>query len=81
MTLRYFLRSASVRAIIDAQHLTESHVAARVGVSRPYWSQLINAKRPLTPRTRRLLLACDVFAGVADSELWERVDTSAREAS
>lgn len=81
MTLRYFLRSDSVRALIDANHLTESHVAQRVGVSRPYWSQLINAKRPLTPRMRRLLLACDVFAGVADSDIWVRVDASSREAT
>ena len=81
MTLRYFLRPDAVRALVDAHHLTHTQVAARLGLSRAYWSQLLHARRALTPNTRRRLLDCDVFAGVLDADLWERLEVPMREAS
>lgn len=73
MTSRYFLRSDRVRELADERHLTLSEVAVRLGVSRAHWSQLLNGHRPLTPTTRRLILDSALFAGVPESELWERV--------
>ena len=74
MTRHYFLRSSRVRELIDERHLTHSAVARRLGVSRAYWSQLVNGKRTLTATTRRLILDSRLFADVAESELWERIE-------
>lgn len=73
MTRHYFLRPSRVRDIVDEHHITHATVARRLGVSRAYWSQLINGKRALSPSIRRLILDCEIFAGVAESELWERI--------
>lgn len=81
MTRRYFFRPERIRAIIDDHHLTHADVARRLGLSRAYWSQLINIKRALTPSTRRLILDCNIFAGVAESELWDRLEQPVPEAS
>lgn len=73
MTSRYFLRSDRIRELADERHLTHSGVALRLGVSRAHWSQLLNGRRALTPTARRLILDSGIFAGVPESELWERV--------
>lgn len=44
-------------------------------------SQLVNGKRSRSPSTRRLILDCEIFAGVGESELWERLDQPIRQAS
>lgn len=74
MIRHYFLRSARVREIIDERHLTHSTVARRLGVSRAYWSQLVNRKRSLTATTRRLMLDSSIFGTIAEAELWDRID-------
>ena len=74
MTRHYFLRSTRVREIIDERHLTHATVARRLGVSRAYWSQLVNRKRSLTATTRRLMLDSTIFGGIAEAELWDRID-------
>jgi transcriptional regulator with XRE-family HTH domain len=74
MTRHYLLRSARVREIIDERHLTHATVARRLGVARAYWSQLVNRKRPLTATTRRLILDSTIFAGIAEAELWDRIE-------
>lgn len=81
MARRYFLLSSRVRDIVDEHHITHATVARRLGVSRAYWSQLLNGRRSLSPSTRRLILDCEIFANVAESELWERVTVPDREAS
>ena len=81
MTRRYFLRPSRIRELIDERHLTHGAVAAHLGVSRAYWSQLVNGHRPLTPTARRKLLDCEIFAGSAEFELWERLEVPIREAS
>ena len=73
MPRRFFLHADSVRDPIDAHHLTHADVAGRLGIARSYWSQLVNRKRALSPAIRRTILACDLFAGVPENELWERV--------
>lgn len=73
MARRFLLHADRVRDHIDAHHLTHAEVAERIGVARSYWSQLLNRKRALSPVIRRRILGCDLFAGVPESELWERV--------
>ncbi len=73
MPRRFFLRADHVRDLIDARHLTHAEVAERLGIARSYWSQLVNRKRGVSPSIRRCILACDLFAGVPENELWERV--------
>lgn len=81
MPRRFFLRADHVRDLVDAHHLTQADVAERIGLARYYWSQLVNRKRGLSPSVRRRILACDLFAGVPQTELWERVDLAAPEAA
>lgn len=71
----YWLNVASVRELVDAQHLTQRDFAAALGVSRAYWSLLVNGRRSLTPRLRRALLAA--LPG-DETRLWriERLPTS-----
>ena len=73
MTSLYFLRTDRVRELADERHLTQSQVALRLGVSRAHWSQLLNGHRALTATARRLILDSAIFAGIPESELWERV--------
>ena len=73
MARRYFLLSSRVRDIVDEHHITHATVARRLGVSRAYWSQLLNRRRGLSPAVRRRILGCDLFTGVPETELWERV--------
>ncbi len=73
MPRRFLLLADRVRDHIDARHLTHAEVAERVGVARSYWSQLLNRKRALSPSIRRRILACELFVGVPETELWERV--------
>jgi transcriptional regulator with XRE-family HTH domain len=81
MARRYLLRTPRIRELVDEHHLNHADVAARLGVSRAYWSALVNGRHALTPSVRRRILECEVFAGVAEAELWERVETPLREAS
>jgi transcriptional regulator with XRE-family HTH domain len=73
MPRRFLLLADRVRDHVDARHLTHAEVAERVGVARSYWSQLVNRKRALSPSIRRRILACELFAGVPENELWERI--------
>lgn len=75
----YWLNVASVRELVDAQHLTQRDFAAALGVSRAYWSLLVNGRRSLTPRLRRALLAA--LPG-DESRLWrvERPPAAGRSA-
>ncbi|MDP2311268.1 MAG: helix-turn-helix transcriptional regulator [Pseudomonadota bacterium] len=81
MPRRFLLRADHVRDLVDARHLTHAQVAERIGLARSYWSQLINRKRGLSPSIRRRILACDLFFGVPETELWERVALAAPEAA
>jgi ribosomal protein S13 len=56
-------------------------IADKLGIARAYWSQLVNRRRALSPSIRRRILACDLFASVPESELWERVAIPASEAA
>ena len=53
---RYFLDEDAVRQLVDARHLTNQEFAVLIGVSRAYWSEILNGRRSLTPKVRRALL-------------------------
>ncbi|MFZ5480652.1 MAG: helix-turn-helix domain-containing protein [Myxococcota bacterium] len=53
---RYWLKGESVRELVDQRHLSHQEFAALLGVSRAYWSQIVNGRRALTPKVRRALL-------------------------
>ena len=53
---RYYLHEDAVRQLVDARHLTNQEFAPLIGVSRAYWSEILNGRRALTPKVRRALL-------------------------
>lgn len=73
MPARWFLRTDAVRDHLDLHHWSHARVALRLGISRPYWSQLLNRRRALSPDVRHLILSCEAFTGLAEDALWERV--------
>ena len=68
---RYLLRTAFVAGRLGAAHKAHKELAAELGLSRAYFSQLVNRHRHLTPRVRRALLDYPLFAGVAERDLWD----------
>jgi transcriptional regulator with XRE-family HTH domain len=68
----YLLRADHVRDFIDGLHQTQSWAARHLGLSRSYWSQLMNGRRPLSPSVRRLLLSSPHFGKLGEDALWER---------
>lgn len=64
---RYLVNEEGVRGLLDERHLGHGEFAAMLGVSRSYWSQLVNGRRTLTPRMRRAML--DVLPG-DEGRLW-----------
>ncbi len=81
MARRFLLHASRIRDLADRHHLAQSEIAEKLGIARAYWSQLVNRRRALSPSIRRRILACDLFAGVPESELWERVAIPASEAA
>ena len=73
----YWLHGDRIAAKLDAHHLTHGRFADHLGLSRSYWSQLVNRKRPLTPMVRTCLLGSRYLQGVPEDELWERVPATA----
>jgi transcriptional regulator with XRE-family HTH domain len=73
MSRRFLLHPSRVRDLADRHHLAQSDIAEKLGISRAYWSQLVNRRRALSPSIRRRILACDLFAAIPEAELWERV--------
>ena len=69
---RYLLHGARVRAILDRAHYSHARAAQHLGISRAYWSQLVNRRRPLTADMRHLLLSSRLFQGTPEDQLWER---------
>jgi transcriptional regulator with XRE-family HTH domain len=81
MSRRFLLHASRIHDLADRHHLTQAEIAEKLGIARAYWSQLVNRRRALSPSIRRRILACDLVAGVAESELWERVAIPASEAA
>ncbi|MDP2314041.1 MAG: helix-turn-helix transcriptional regulator [Pseudomonadota bacterium] len=67
---RYFLRDETVRRLARRRHKNLCEVASALNISRSYWSQLLTGARHLTPPVRSRILACPVFEGVSEDELW-----------
>lgn len=76
MPARYLLRTDDVREHLDRKHYSHHRVAKHLGISRAYWSQLLNRRRALTPDMRTLLLASQLFRDLPEQSLWERVELS-----
>jgi plasmid maintenance system antidote protein VapI len=72
-TSSYYLRGDVVRELLNRNHYSSARMAHYLGISRAYWSQLLNRRRALTPNMRHLLLSCMVFKSVPEDQLWERV--------
>lgn len=68
---RYVLRGAFVAERLDAAHLHHKDLADALGLSRSYFSQLVNGHRDASPRVRRALVDHPLFADVAEADLWE----------
>ncbi len=66
----WLLRGNRVRARLGRCHMTLTEGAARLGVSRSYFSQLLAGRRTLSPKVRRRLLACPPFCELAATDLW-----------
>ncbi len=66
----WLLRGNRIRALLGRCHMTITEGAARLGVSRSYFSQLLAGRRPLSPKVRRRLLARPPFCELAATELW-----------
>lgn len=74
MPAHYLLRTDDVRDHLDRQHYSHHRVAQHLGISRAYWSQLLNRRRALTPDMRTLLLTSKLFRDLPEQKLWERVE-------
>jgi transcriptional regulator with XRE-family HTH domain len=75
----FYLRPETVDAILDRHHLTHARLAAHLGLSRSYFSQLVHRHRPVSRSTRRLLLDSRYVKGVPEAELWDVLSTPIHE--
>lgn len=67
---RYLLRGDFVAERLEAAHVFHLDFADQIGISRSYFSLVLNGHRDLSPRVRRALLDHPLFAGVPEAELW-----------
>ncbi|MEQ1569575.1 MAG: hypothetical protein ABMA64_28315 [Myxococcota bacterium] len=67
----FWLRTDTVQDVLDRSHLSHARFADHLGLSRSYWSQLVNRKRPLSPDVRRDLVASRYLRGIAQELLWD----------
>lgn len=65
----YFLIPTSVDLALETHHLQHADIAAQLGISRSYWSQLVNGRK-LSPKVRRALREHPVLSGLAEDALW-----------
>ena len=68
--LSFYLRTEWWRDFLDRKHLSQGDFAAKLGVSRSHWSQLLNRRRSLSVRMRQRLLGMRLLRGVAEVEMW-----------
>ena len=66
----WLLRGNRVRALLGRRNMTITEGAQKLGVSRPYFSQLLAGRRGLSPKVRRRLLANAPFCELSADELW-----------
>jgi plasmid maintenance system antidote protein VapI len=78
---RYLLRTDDVRDHLDRKHWSQQRTARHLGISKAYWSQLINRRRALTPDMRFRMLSSSLFEGVPEAQLWDRLAPDALIAS
>ncbi|TNE87295.1 MAG: hypothetical protein EP330_18930 [Deltaproteobacteria bacterium] len=68
---QYFLKTHTLQAVLDRCHLTHTRFARHLGIHRSHWSQLFNARRPVSPDMRQALLTSRYTRDVPEDELWE----------
>ncbi len=72
---QYYLRARAITRLLDRNHLSHGEFADQLGISRSYWSSLVNHRAKLSPRMRRRILGCAVVQNdVPDEELWQVVE-------
>lgn len=72
-TSMFFLNASIVSARLEERHLTHGDFADELGLSRSYWSQILNRRRPLTAHVRQWLLKSTTLSGLREDDLWERI--------
>lgn len=70
----FYLRADTVQDALDRHHLSHLRFADHLGLSRSYWSQVFNRRRPLSPDVRRDLLGSRYLRGIAETALWDVVE-------
>jgi hypothetical protein len=70
----FYLRRDTVQDALDRAHLSHQRFADHLGLSRSYWSQVVNRHRPLSPDVRRDLLASRYLRGLTEAQLWDVVE-------
>ena len=56
--------------VLDSHHLTHARFATHLRVSRSYWSQLLNGRRPVSPEVRLRMLESRYLKGIPEDLLW-----------
>jgi hypothetical protein len=77
MRRHFLLRTQTIEDVLDRHHLTHADFADHLGLSRSYWSQVVNRRRALSPAVRQCLIASRYLRGVAESALWDALDPAA----
>lgn len=73
----FYLRADAVQHALDFAHLSHLRFADHLGLSRSYWSQVFNRRRPLSPDVRRDLVASRYLRGLTEAQLWDVVELEA----
>lgn len=76
----YLVRTAAMKDYLDRAAWDQPQAAKRLGISRMYFNQLVNGRRPLSVKMRRRFIESEVFADCDVQELWERVPADEFEA-
>ena len=66
----YRIRRETIERVLDHLCWTQEGLADEVGISRVHFNRLLNGRRPLTRRSRRKLLDCQVLEHLSPDDLW-----------
>ena len=74
---RFYLRGQIVKRRLYDQGVPYRILAEQVGVTRPYMTQILNGHKHLSAEVRWRLREAPVLEGLADDDLWRRVQVGA----
>ena len=76
----YLLHGDFIRDLIDRANENCKSAAGKIGLSKSYFSQLLDRRRSASPAVRKKILACSLFAGIEPDALWDRIPVPERTA-